>query len=259
MNKAEFGGMKIDLLDLDGAVRRIVDHAATGPAPAQVIASANSQGIREYAVNPGYRAACDAALLTLPDGMSLVFGLRLLGVQGVSKVSGSDLMPRLCEAAAQEGLKVFLLGGRPGSAEEAARILERGNPGLRIAGTACPPLGFEKTAAGSQAVTEAIRRTQPHLVFVAFGVPKQELWIDQNLHAAGAPVMMGVGGTFEMIAGRVRRAPSWIQNMGLEWLFRLVQDPGRLAGRYLSCHASFAAILVREFWTRRIRLRKREV
>lgn len=241
-----FAGMRIHDLDLEEAVRTVCDRAAARLSPVHVVGSANSQGIREYAKNPAYRRACDRAFLTTSDGMSVVWGLRLLGKKIRARVAGSDLMPAICRQSAERGLRVFLLGGSPGTAEEAARILSRQYPGLQVAGVLCPPMGFDTSDDGSSSVVAAIRSARPDIVFVGLGVPKQEIWIDRHLESAGAPVMMGVGGTFSMICGHLKRAPIALQKSGLEWAWRLSMEPRRLLGRYLVCHSYFVYVLIKE-------------
>jgi N-acetylglucosaminyldiphosphoundecaprenol N-acetyl-beta-D-mannosaminyltransferase len=133
--------------------------------------------------------------------------------------------------AAKEGYSVFLLGGEEGVPQAAAAILAERYPGLQIAGAYAPPLGPFSDAENRKMV-EMIRAARPHMLFVAFGAPKQDLWIAHHQAEIGVPVAVGVGGVFNFITGRVPRAPVWMQKSGTEWLFRLVQEPRRLWRRY---------------------------
>jgi N-acetylglucosaminyldiphosphoundecaprenol N-acetyl-beta-D-mannosaminyltransferase len=143
-------------------------------------------------------------------------------------------------------LRVFLLGGRPGSAEAAAAKLVAQNPGLIVSGTYCPPLGFEKDPLQREEIEARITAARPHLLFVALGAPKQEYWMYEHARNLGVPVAMGVGGSFEMVSGAVARAPRLLQQMGIEWVYRLMREPGRMWKRYLIGNLQFANIVLRQ-------------
>ncbi|RJQ29382.1 MAG: glycosyltransferase [Peptococcaceae bacterium] len=178
-----------------------------------------------------YRAWSEGDLLNLinranlvtADGVGIVWACRLAGRPVPERVTGIDLMLRLAARAAGEGWRIFLLGAAPGVAGEAAARLERRYPGLVVAGT---HHGYFSPAEEPLVVAQ-VRRARPDLLFVALGAPKQEYWIAGNLAALGAVVVVGVGGSFDVIAGRVRRAPFWMQRLRLEWLFRLLKEPAR--------------------------------
>jgi N-acetylglucosaminyldiphosphoundecaprenol N-acetyl-beta-D-mannosaminyltransferase len=173
----------------------------------------------------------EKAAFLLADGMPLVWASRWRPRRLPERVAGSDLVPVLCGRAALRQYRVFLLGGPPGVAEEAARKLCERYPGLQVVGTECPP--FRELSEQEQAdLQNRIRAARPDLLFVAFGQPKGELWLAGHCPALGVPACVQVGATLDFIAGRVRRAPRWIQRLGLEWVYRLSGEPGRLAGRY---------------------------
>jgi N-acetylglucosaminyldiphosphoundecaprenol N-acetyl-beta-D-mannosaminyltransferase len=161
-------------------------------------------------------------------------------------VTGVDLFKALCGRAAKSGLRVYLLGGQPGSAELAARKLQAAYPNLIVAGTYCPAWGFEKDSEQLDAIARVIREAKPHILFVGLGAPKQENWIYEHGLKLGVPVCMGIGGSFEMVGGITRRAPRWMQQLGLEWLFRLVVEPRRLWKRYLIGNAQFMAMVFKQ-------------
>jgi N-acetylglucosaminyldiphosphoundecaprenol N-acetyl-beta-D-mannosaminyltransferase len=133
--------------------------------------------------------------------------------------------------AAAKGYSIFLLGAGPGVAEEAACVLRTRHPGVRVVGTYAPPMR-PLTSDEDESMVRLIQEMQPDMLFVAFGAPKQDQWIRTHLDRLGAPVCMGVGGAFDMLAGRVKRAPMWMQHWGLEWLYRVTQEPARLWQRY---------------------------
>jgi len=169
--------------------------------------------------------------LALCDGTPLVWASRLLGNPLPERVAGADLTPLLLKVAAEKQQRVYFLGGAPEALAEAVRRLQREHPTLVMAGHYSPP--FRPLAeADNEEIVRRIREAQPDLVFVAFGCPKAEKWIAQHYRAAGAPVMVGVGATIDFLAGRVKRAPRWMQRAGLEWVFRLIQEPRRLWRRY---------------------------
>lgn len=180
-----------------------------------------------------FRDAINAADLRVPDGMAVVYAARLAGLALRRTVTGRLLVPAVAERAASEGWPIALFGALPGVAPAAAAELARRYPGLQIAGAFSPPAGF---VVGSEADHEAITRLRAsgaRVIFVALGAPKQELWMIAHRTDLPGVVLVGVGAAFDIIAGRFREAPAWATKIGLEWLIRLVQEPRRLARRYL--------------------------
>ena len=194
-----------------------------------------------------------AADLVLVDGTPMMWASRLLGAPLPARVSGSDFVPMVCAAAAKSRARIFLLGGRPGVAERAQAVLVARFPGLQIVGTDAPPFGFEHDRRESARVTDRIRAAAPDVLFVALGAPKEQRWLGRVKTELGVPVSMGIGSSLDYLAGRLRRAPYWMQRWGLEWTYRLVQEPDRLWRRYLLNDPPFASMLVREM----IRSRRR--
>lgn len=177
------------------------------------------------------RRAVAAAAFVVADGMPLVWASRLRPRRLPERVAGADLVPAICERAAQKGYRIFFLGGKPGVGEEAAANLISQFPGLQVVGIESPP--FRPTTPAEEAeLLERIRATRPHLLFVAFGQPKGELWVHQNSPTLTETVCVQVGGTLDFVAGRIRRAPQWMRRLGLEWAYRLSRDPRRLFARY---------------------------
>ena len=170
--------------------------------------------------------------LVLPDGMPLVWASKLLGCPLAERVTGVDLVPRLAELSAQKGYGIFLLGGKGDVAERAAKHLEKHYPGVRVVGTYAPTEESMARLDHSE-ILHRIHVAKPDILLVALGNPKQEKWIWMHRKRLGVPVAMGVGGSFEILVGDVRRAPQWIQQCGLEWAMRFVQEPSRLGPRYL--------------------------
>jgi len=232
---------EIDNLDREEGLDRLLA-LARGGRPGYAV-TPNADHLMLLRRNPRFADAYRDSDLRLADGMPLLWAARLQGTPLKEKLSGSDLLPLLCARASEAGLGVYFLGGRPGAAAAAAERLAGLLPRLRIAGTACPPPGFESDAAANDAIVAAVRSAAPDVLFVALGAPKQEVWIHQHRHRLGVPLALGVGAALDFLAGLVRRAPAWMQRRGLEWAWRAFQDP-RLWRRYLVRDLPFVAYLL---------------
>ena len=209
--------------------------------------------LRRLVRDSGFSELCRGVTLRLADGMPLVWASRLAGTPLPERVAGSDLIWSLSERAARSGWTVFLLGGDPGTADRAAAELARRYPGLRIVGTACPPFGFERDASYMSGLEVRLRAASPDIVYVALGSPKQERLIERLREGMPAAWFLGIGISFSFVCGEVRRAPAWMRRTGLEWLHRLVQEPRRLARRYLVDGIPFALdLLLRSAWAGRV-------
>jgi N-acetylglucosaminyldiphosphoundecaprenol N-acetyl-beta-D-mannosaminyltransferase len=181
------------------------------------------------------------------DGMGIVLALRLLGHHGPQRVAGADLFESLMAQCAARGLKPFLLGATPAVLAAAKRNLQGRYPGLVLAGSHHGYFAVEQ----EPHICEVIRASRADCLFIAMPTPQKERFMHRHRDAIGVPFVMGVGGTFDVVAGHVRRAPAGIQRIGLEWLYRLMQEPRRLAGRYLRTNLIFAGLLLRHLvWHR---------
>ncbi len=175
----------------------------------------------------------DKADLTLVDGKPLVWISKWHKKPVKAKISGSDLVPRLCRVADKKGYSVFIIGGADGVAEKAKNNLEKKLKNLKIIGTYSPPFGFEKNEEELRKINTMISDVHPDLVIACFGCPKQEKWIYENYHKYDGTVSICAGATVDFLAGTVNRAPKWMRERGLEWMYRLLQEPKRLFKRYL--------------------------
>lgn len=173
----------------------------------------------------------DAALV-LTDGQPLIWYSKLKRMPIVEKVSGSDLFPEVCKMCAQKGYSVFLFGAAEGVAERVAEKLKEKYPSLIVAGIASPVYGFEKDAKQTDEYVQLIRAAKPDVLALALGTPKSEKFAYHHKEEMGVPVILNIGATFDFLAGRIRRAPLWMSKCGLEWLYRVSQDPRRLIKRY---------------------------
>lgn len=202
-----------------------------------------------------FAAAMLSADVLYPDGISIVIASRVLGHPLKERVPGGELMELLCREAAVGGLSVYFLGGLPGAAEKAARILQERYPLLKIAGVACPPVGFEQNAEESARVLTAIQEAAPDILFVGLGVPKQELWVWENTAKLPVGVAFPIGAALDTTAGLRKRAPLWAQKTGIEWLYRLAMEPKRLWRRYLIGNTRFVWIILRQRVSKKRRTR----
>ncbi len=243
--RVRIGHSNVDAVTYAEALDRLVEFAECPGGAAQVI-TPNAQHIVLLESDLYLRNIYSDAALLVPDGISLVYAARILGRPLKERVTGVDLFQGLCGRAAERGLRVYLLGGRPGAAEDAAAKLQSINPGLCIAGTFCPAWGFQLREEGQREVESEILAARPHILFVALGAPKQEYWIYEHLDRLGVPLAMGIGGSFEMVSGATRRAPRWVQAAGMEWLFRLALEPRRLWKRYLIGNLQFLLIILKQ-------------
>ena len=228
--RVELGGVLIDQADLGTAVERIRGFLASGSAHQIVTVNLDFLSIAQR--NPLFRETINQADLAVADGMPLVWVSRLRGQPLAQRITGVELVDETCRLAAQTGDGVFLLGAAPGVADAAGRTLEARYPGLHVVGTYAPPFG-ELTRDEDERIVEMVQEAAPGVLFVAFGAPRQDLWIRAHSDRLNVPVAMGIGCVFDMLAGAVERAPTWMQRTGLEWTYRLLQEPGRLWRRYL--------------------------
>ena len=189
-----------------------------------LINSVHDEELRETLVR------CD---IVLADGMPLVWASHLLGTGLKERVTGIDLLPQLARLSAQRGFRIFLLGASEESSAGAAQWMRKNFPGVCIAGRYCPEHQPLEQMAHEEILTR-IEEASPDILLVAFGNPKQEKWLAMHRHRLKVPVCIGVGGSFDFLSGRVSRAPLWMQRYSLEWLYRTIQDPTRLAKRYAS-------------------------
>ena len=198
------------------------------------------------------RAAVDAATLIVPDGQPLVWALRSLGHEA-SRIYGPDLMANYCARSAETGVKMYLYGGRnQGALVQLALNLRRRYPGLRIVGGYSPPFR-PLTVAEEDEIAGQINAARPDVLWVGIGVPKQEKWMARMREKLDVPVMCGVGAAFDFLGGRVSQAPQWMQQRGLEWTYRIAQEPRRLLPRYVYHNPRFMASFGRQLVTERRR------
>ena len=216
-----------------------------------ILITANLDFLRRCVIDKVFSHFVKNSEMVVADGMPLIWASRLQGTPLPERVAGSSLSVRLAGELAREKRSLFLLGGNPGVADEAAQILQDRFPGLVIAGTCCPEFGFEGNPVRLQSIRDQIQSAKPDVVYVALGSPKTETLIELLRHNLPQTWWIGIGISLSFITGQVQRAPTWVQKSGLEWMHRLVQEPRRLGKRYLVYGFPFAArLFVSSAWNR---------
>lgn len=200
--------------------------------------------VMECQTSPRLLAGVNRAGVVTPDGMPLVWLSKFAG-KNVERVYGPTLMLKICQLAQNQGWKIFLLGGALGQTQILAEKLRQRFPRLKIVGCQDTPI---KTLSEreNRVVVDQINRTKPQVVFVGLGCPHQEWWMIKNRKKLSANVLVGVGAAFDIITLRTKQAPAWLQELGLEWFYRLIQEPRRLGPRYLTTNISFLWHLIKE-------------
>jgi N-acetylglucosaminyldiphosphoundecaprenol N-acetyl-beta-D-mannosaminyltransferase len=228
--RANILGVGVSAIDMAMALCTIDAWIAHGAS--HYICVTGVHGVMESQHDADVHRIHDAAGLVTPDGMPLVWLSRLLGFRHVTQVCGADLMLAVCERSVTRGYRHFFYGGAPGVAEKLAARLQSRFPGLQVVGLDAPPYR-PLTPSEDQAAVARMNAARPDIVWVGLSTPKQERWMAAHVGQLSAAVLVGVGAAFDFHAGLKRRAPRWMQRTGLEWLFRLLQEPRRLWRRYL--------------------------
>lgn len=231
-------GVRIHCVDMATTLDSIRRFIADGKPHILVTADASSISLAQR--DEDFKGLVNNADLVTPDGSGILWAGKRLGTPLTERVSGVDIARRLCEMAAQEGFSIYFLGAAPGVAELAADNLTRQYPGLKVAGVHDGYFADSE----SDSIAAEIRSSGAKALLVAMGIPRQEKWIRDHLNDLGVSVAIGVGGTFDVFSGKVRRAPVWMQRHGLEWLFRLAMNPRKISK--VAELPRFAAMVIRE-------------
>ncbi|HUP27451.1 MAG TPA: WecB/TagA/CpsF family glycosyltransferase [Chloroflexia bacterium] len=242
MRKRNILGVGVHDCDEDEALEQIVRFLSEEPPKLHQVCTVNPEFVMEARRTPAFRSVINGASLATPDGVGIVLAGTLLGKPFKGRATGVALVQRLAWASAERGLSIFLLGAGPGVAEEAARVLEARYPGLRIAGTYAGSPSDEDFAS----IRVLLEAARPDLLFVAYGAPRQDMWIAQHMHdlPSTVRVAMGIGGVLDYLSGRVPLAPPLMRRAGLEWVYRLARQPWRWR-RILKVFA-FGVLVLRE-------------
>jgi N-acetylglucosaminyldiphosphoundecaprenol N-acetyl-beta-D-mannosaminyltransferase len=231
------------------AMERAIEHRSKG-----YICVTGVHGVSEAQANPAFRAILNGAFINTPDGMPMVWLGKLAGHRGMDRVYGPDLLVQVCRVSRQTGWRHYFYGGAPGVAGQLAEALRLRFPYLQVAGTFTPPFR-PLDEAEKKALQEEVARAGPDIIWVGLSTPKQEAFMADALGWLDTTLMVGVGAAFDLLSGRVRQAPRWVQRIGLEWLFRLVQEPRRLWLRYCKNNPLFLGrVLLQQLGLRRYSL-----
>jgi N-acetylglucosaminyldiphosphoundecaprenol N-acetyl-beta-D-mannosaminyltransferase len=242
-------GIPLALTDYEGTLDWM--DAAVGQGTREYVCVVNVHTVMASAEDPELRAAVLGASVNVPDGQPLVWALRALGHQLEDRVYGPELMSRACERAVERGQRFYLYGGRnQGALVQLALNLRQRHPGVRIVGGFSPPYR-DLTEDEREAVAQDINHSGADVVWVGIGVPKQEKWMAEMRLRLSAPVLVGVGAAFDFHAGLVPQAPTWMQDRGLEWSYRLAHEPRRLWRRYFRYNPRFVGGFARQLATHR--------
>jgi N-acetylglucosaminyldiphosphoundecaprenol N-acetyl-beta-D-mannosaminyltransferase len=234
--------MQVDVTSYPDATQKVVNWAREGRS--RMVCAANVHMVMETHDDPAFGRIVNGADLVTPDGVPLVWALRLMGVEEATRVYGPDLTLHVCEAAAQQGIPIGLYGGTPESLDEFESFLTKRFAGTRVGCKIAPPFRPPTPEEDSLYIRE-INASGVRILFVGIGCPKQEKWMADHKDTINA-VMLGVGAAFDFHTGRVRQAPRLIQRLGLEWAFRLAMEPGRLWKRYLKHNPRFVVLFLRQ-------------
>lgn len=237
-------GVRVDAVQIPDVVSRMEEWISRHNA-SRYIAVTDMHSLMEAQHSPSFKQILENADLVVPDGFPLVWLGRRKGFALPRRVYGPELMERFCEETSARGYRHFFYGGAPGVAEQLAVRLTARFPGLQTAGTYCPP--FRRlTQAEDDDVVSLINGARADIVWVGLGAPKQERWMSEHQSRLAVPILVGVGAAFDFHTGRIAQAPRWMREHGLEWLFRLAREPGRLWRRYLISGTQFVALVLLE-------------
>lgn len=239
------GKIPVDSVDLETAIAAV--DALVRAGSGGTVFTPNVDHVVVGEDNLRFRRAYETASLSLVDGMPVLWAARLLGERLPMKISGSDLVLPVLQLAHERQYRVYFLGADPGVAELARDKAQAMFPGIAIVGVDSPRIELDGAL---EAITERVRAARPHLVLVALGAPKQEIFCHEHLEAMRPAVLFGIGASLDFLAGVKRRAPTCISNLGFEWLYRLIQEPRRLAYRYLVRDPRFVGIVLRQWRAR---------
>lgn len=250
MSRISFMNIEIDNLTMDETLSAVDDLIRQNKN--SFVVTPNVDHIVKLNTNEKLKAAYSEADLILTDGKPLIWASKLFRTPIKEKISGSDLFPELCKFAAEHHYKMFFLGAKDGVAAKAANILKKKYDGLEIVGCYSPAVGFEKDPKEIENIAQMVLHAKPHILILAFGCPKQEIFALDYRNKLQVPISFCLGASLDFAAGYVKRAPRWMSNIGLEWLYRLYQEPRRMFKRYVLEDWKFAKMFIK-YWNAGLR------
>ena len=242
INSCNILGMNFTLGNIEDILNYTLDRINNNKKT--FIITPNVDFLTRYNQNEKFKNVCDKAHISIIDGMPVYWISKIKGIKGTSRIAGIDFCTELAKKSNNKNISLFLLGGENDVAKEAAKVLEK-RYNANIAGAISPPIGFEKNEKSLKEVIEIINESKADILLAGMSSPIQENFIVNNIDDINAKVFIGVGGTFNALAGRVTRAPKIMQKLGLEWLHRVMQEPGRLASRYFKNALDLLRLIVK--------------
>jgi N-acetylglucosaminyldiphosphoundecaprenol N-acetyl-beta-D-mannosaminyltransferase len=224
--------------DIAGAAQVVIDRALSGAGGYGCLTGVH--GVTTARRDAAHYAALKGAWLNFPDGAPIAWRQRMAGSRSARRVGGPDLMPEVISAGQRRGVRHYLLGSTPETLEQLVHVIQGRYPRATIVGSMSPPFRELDSDEEKQMLAE-VRATEPHIVWVGLGAPKQDLWMHRYSARLAPSLCMGVGAAFDFVAGKKQRAPEWMRHSGLEWVHRVSQEPRRLAPRYLQSNSRFVA------------------
>jgi N-acetylglucosaminyldiphosphoundecaprenol N-acetyl-beta-D-mannosaminyltransferase len=247
IEKASILGVRVDKISMEDTLNHCEEFIRTR-VPHQVVV-VNVAKLVKAKADRALRRIINEADLVGADGVPLVWFSRFLKDPIPSRVNGTDLMDKLVELAAAKGYSIYFLGAKPEVVREVVNVYKKNYPTLKVAGYHD---GYFRPEEEGQ-VARDIKASGADIIFLAFGSPKKEIFVRNHLYSMNVPVVHGVGGSFDVVAGITKRAPLWMQNWGLEWFYRFTQEPGRMWKRYLFTNASFVFLITTELFRRSLK------
>lgn len=251
MERVNILGTWIDNLTMSEALLRICKLVDDGKF--SYVVTPNVDHLIKLRKDSDFRQIYNKATIVLPDGMPILWTSIIMGTPLKERVNGTDLFLKLCEVSSEKGYKLFFLGGKPGSALKAAKVLRGKYQKINVIGEYSPPFGFENNKPENDKIVKMIKNGKPDILFVGLGAPKQEKWVFRHFKELNVPVSIGIGASFEFASGVVKRAPVWMQKSGLEWFWRLMMEPKRLWRRYLVDDMKFLGLVAKAWLKERSR------
>ncbi|MGS2778926.1 WecB/TagA/CpsF family glycosyltransferase [Robertmurraya sp. GLU-23] len=248
MKKINMFGVAFDNYDFKD-LQLFMDNQIAKKSPSYIV-TCNVDHIMKLQSDEEFSKVYNQADLVVADGVPIIWASKLLGTPLKEKVSGSDIIPNLAEHFEDKRYKLYFLGAGPGVASKAKENLLKDYPQMQIVGTYSPTYGFEKKPDEINEIINDIKAKKPDILFVGVGAPKQEKWIYEHYQELNVPVSLGIGATIDFLAGNVRRAPVFMQKAGLEWFWRLMQEPKRLWKRYLVEDSQFLLMVLKEIFNK---------
>jgi N-acetylglucosaminyldiphosphoundecaprenol N-acetyl-beta-D-mannosaminyltransferase len=241
LEKVKVGKAQVDNVTPQEAIVHIENMIANGEKG--YVVTPNLDHIVKLEEDPEFVRCYDNAALVLPDGNPVLWASNYLGTPLKALVTGSDLFTALCRYAAEKGHTLFFLGGLEGVAEKAADVLKKQHLDINVVGVYSPPFGFEKDPEENARIVQMINAVKPAILFVGVGAPKQEKWMYKNIDQLDINVALGIGASFDFVAGTVKRAPKLFRQMSMEWFWRVLNEPTRLFKRYFIDSTKFLPII----------------